>query len=161
MTSNIRQYEEDMSDLVAYRKLGTIEELSKRVNEEDILKFYYCESEDLYLVGQRHDTMYYGKVDKSGITFFMSRYLPWGKRIEDENSIWNGYTYPSEPKEISFVEWLTGYMKQIAIVEFADDIDEELLINGKSVCSHKHLYPSDILTALDEYGIIKFKEKGE
>lgn len=161
MTSNIRQYEEDMSDLAVYRKLGTIEELSKRVNEEDMLKFYYCKSEDLYLVGQRHDTMYYGKVDKSGITFFMSRYLPWGKRIEDENSVWNGYTYPSEPKEISFVEWLAGYMKQIAIVEFADDIDEELLINGKSVCSHKHLYPSDILTALDEHGIIKFKEKGE
>ena len=49
MTSNIQQYEEDMSDLVAYRKLGTIEELSKRVNEENILKFYYCESEDSYL----------------------------------------------------------------------------------------------------------------
>ena len=157
MTSNIQQYEEDMSDLVAYRKLGTIEELSKRVNEEDMLKFYYCESEDLYLVGQRHDTMYYGKVDKSGITFFMSRYLPWGKRIEDENSVWNGYTYPSEPKEISFIEWLTGYMKQIAIVEFVDDIDEELLINGKSVCCHENLYPYDVLKALDDYGVINFK----
>ena len=157
MTSNIQQYEEDMSDLVVYRTLGTIEELSKRVNEEDMLKFYYCESEDSYLVGQRHDTMYYGKVDKSGITFFMSRYLPWGKRIEDENSVWNGYTYPSEPKEISFVEWLTGYMKQIAIVEFADDIDEELLINGKSVCCHENLYPYDVLKALDDYGVISFK----
>ncbi len=112
MTSNIQQYEEDMSDLAVYRKLGTIEELSKRVNEEDILKFYYCESEDLYLVGQRHDTMYYGKVDKSGITFFMSRYLPWGQHVEDQNSVWKEHTYPSEPKEISFMDWLTGFLKQ-------------------------------------------------
>lgn len=112
MTSNIQQYEEDMSALVAYRKLGTVEELSKRVNEEDILKFYYCESEDLYLVGQRHDTMYYGKVEKSGITFFMSRYLPWGQYVEDNNSVWKGYTYPSEPKEISFTEWLVGFLNK-------------------------------------------------
>ena len=140
----------DIEDLNLYRKLGTVEELSKRVNEEDILKFYYCESEDLYLVGQRHDTMYYGKVDKSGITFFMSRYLPWGQHVEGENSVWNGYTYPSEPKEIPFTEWLIGYIKQMSIVEFVDNIDEGLFINGKSVCSHKHLYPSDILTALDE-----------
>lgn len=102
MTSNIQQYESNMDDLNAYRKLGTVEELSKRVNEEDVLKFYYCESEDMYLVGQRHDTMYYGKVTTSGITFFMSRYLPWGKQVTDENSIWKEHTYPSEPKEISF-----------------------------------------------------------
>ena len=77
-----------------------------------MLKFYYCESEDLYLVGQRHDTMYYGKVDKSGITFFMSRYLPWGQHVEDQNSVWKEHTYPSEPKEISFMDWLTGFLKQ-------------------------------------------------
>ena len=112
MTSNISQYESDMDDLAAYRKLGTVEELSQRVNAEDILKFYYCESEDLYLVGQRHDTMYYGKVDGSGITFFMSRYLPWGQHVVDENSVWKEHTYPSEPEEISFEKWLQGYMKQ-------------------------------------------------
>lgn len=51
--------------------------------------------------------------------------------------------------------------KSIPEVEFIEEYDEELLINGKSVCSHKHLYPSDILMTLDEYGIIKFKGKGE
>ena len=102
----------DIEELNSYRKLGTVEELSKRVNEEDILKFYYCESEDLYLVGQRHDTMYYGNVDELGIHFFMSRYLPWGQHVEDERSAWKEYTYPSEPKEIYFTEWLSGFMKQ-------------------------------------------------
>ena len=42
-------------------------------------------------------------------------------------------------------------------VELVEGYEEELFINGKSVCSYKHLYPSDILIALDEYGIIKFK----
>lgn len=107
MTSNIQQYEEDMSDLVAYRKLGTIEELSKRVNEEDMLKFYYCESEDLYLVGQRHDTMYYGKVDKSGITFFMSRYLPWGTACRGSEFCMEG-TYISKRTKRDFIYGLAN-----------------------------------------------------
>ena len=51
--------------------------------------------------------------------------------------------------------------KDIPEILLVEDFDDELFINGKSVCSHKHLYPSDILTALDDYGITKFKEKGE
>ena len=42
----------------------------------------------------------------------MSRYLPWGEHIIDKNSAWKEYTYPSEPKEIQFEEWLGGFLKQ-------------------------------------------------
>lgn len=51
--------------------------------------------------------------------------------------------------------------ENIPEVELIEEYDEELIINGKAVCSHKHLYPYDILVALDEYGIIKLKGKGE
>lgn len=68
-------------------------------NEEDILKFYYCESEDDYYLGQRVQNMYYAKYGPGGFTWFMSRYLPWGT---------DGY--PSEPKEIPFMEWIEGFI---------------------------------------------------
>lgn len=93
-------------DLKRYRELGCIEELANRVKEEDVLKFYYCESEDEYYVGQRQDTMYYAKVNPKtfDLSFEMSRYLPW-----KENN------YPSEPIEIPFNEWLKGYMGKYLI----------------------------------------------
>ena len=47
-------------------------------NEEDILKFYYCESEDDYYIGKRVQNMYYARYADGGFTWFMSRYLPWG-----------------------------------------------------------------------------------
>ncbi len=70
--------------------------------EEETLKFYYCESMDKYLIGQRVDTLYYAKWVGNSFEFFMSRYLPWGTG-----------NYPSEPKEISFSEWLNGFLKKI------------------------------------------------
>ena len=70
-------------------------------NEEDILKFYYCESEDDYYLGQRVQNMYYAKYNPGGFTWFMSRYLPWGT---------DGY--PSEPKEIPFMEWIAGFIRK-------------------------------------------------
>lgn len=36
-------------------------------NEEDILKFYYCESEDDYYLGQRVQNMYYAKYKPGGL----------------------------------------------------------------------------------------------
>ena len=69
-------------------------------NEEDILKFYYCESEDDYYIGQRIQNMYYAKYGPGGFIWFMSRYLPWGT---------DGY--PSEPKEIPFMEWIEGFIR--------------------------------------------------
>ena len=38
--------------------------------------------------------------------------LRWGQHVEDQNSVWKEHTYPSEPKEISFMDWLTGFLKQ-------------------------------------------------
>lgn len=70
-------------------------------NEEDILKFYLCESEDDYYLGQRVQNMYYAKYGSGGFTWFMSRYLPWGT---------DGY--PSEPKEIPFMEWIEGFVRK-------------------------------------------------
>lgn len=70
-------------------------------NEEDILKFYYCESEDDYYLGQRVQNMYYAKYEHGSFTWFMSRYLPWGT---------DGY--PSEPKEIPFIEWIAGFIRK-------------------------------------------------
>ena len=97
-----KEFLNDLEKLRQYEELGTIEELSKRVKEEDILKFYYCESLDKYLVGKRLDTMYYADItDMGDLHFFMSRYLSWGEN-----------TYPSEPKEIPFTDWLKGYLKQ-------------------------------------------------
>lgn len=98
--------------LSEYGKIGTVEELRKAVKEEDVLKFYYIESEDKYVVGQRVDTMYYGEIGKTGITFYMSRYLPWGEHIVAPETAWKEYTYPSEPKEIPFFDWLQGFMKK-------------------------------------------------
>lgn len=49
--------------------------------------------------------------------------------------------------------------RDIPEVLLVEDFDEELFINGKSVCYHENLYPYDVLKALDNYGIIKFKRK--
>lgn len=94
---------QQLEDLKKYKTLGTVEEISKRINEEEILKFYYCESEDEYYVGQRLETMYYANVMPKTfcLHFVMSRYLPWGKD-----------NFPSEPKEILFTEWMNGYIKK-------------------------------------------------
>ena len=45
--------------------------------------------------------MYYAKYGPGGFTWFMSRYLPWGT---------DGY--PSEPKEIPFMEWIEGFISK-------------------------------------------------
>ena len=107
------EYLSNIEKLRQYEALGTVEELSKRVNEEDILKFYYCESLDKYLVGKRVGTMYYAEITELGdLCFFMSRYLPWGKHVVAPDTLWKEHTYPSEPKEIPLSDWLKGYAKQ-------------------------------------------------
>lgn len=81
-------------------------------NEEDILKFYYCESEDDYYIGQRVQNMYYARYADGVFTWFMSRHLPWGKRVTAPETAWKEYTYPTEPKEIPFMEWLKGFVRK-------------------------------------------------
>lgn len=103
---------ESIVELNQYREIGTVEEIQSMKNEEDILKFYYCESEDEYYIGKRIDTMYYAKYSKTGFTWCMSRYLPWGEDVVDPNTLWKEHTYPSEPKEIPFFEWLQGFIKK-------------------------------------------------
>lgn len=117
MFSTTKEYLSDMEKLKQYEELGSIEELSTRVREEDVLKFYYCKSRDKYYVGKRLDTMYYAEVmtypnGEVCLSYQMSRYLPWGEHVVDESSAWKEHTYPSEPKEIPFTEWLKGFLKQ-------------------------------------------------
>ena len=84
--------------------------------DSNTLKFYYCESLDKYLVGQRLDTMYYAEIDPQGNwTYIMSRYLPWGQHIVGDNTLWKEHTYPSEPKEISFATWLAGFLHSMEV----------------------------------------------
>ena len=101
-----------IKEIQNYRKLGTLEELKTSEKEEDILKFYYCESEDDYYIGKRKENFYYARYGETGFEWFMSRYLPWGKHVIEPNTLWKEYTYPSEPKEISFFEWLSGFLKK-------------------------------------------------
>lgn len=70
-----------LKEIQQYREIGTVEELKNSTREEDILKFYYCESEDDYYLGQRVENKYYARYGKTGFTWFMSRYLPWGEHV--------------------------------------------------------------------------------
>ena len=110
---------------------------AEHIEEEDILKFYYCESEDGYYIGKRIDTMYYAKYSQTGFVWFMSRYLPWGKHVVDPKSLWKEHTYPSEPKEIPFFEWLQGFMKKecLGTVEECREARER----QKAICEPQYL----------------------
>lgn len=99
-------------ELEKYRAIGTVEELQKAEKEEDILKFYYCDSEDSYLVGLRIGNFYYAHYIDGRWVFDMSRHLPWGEHVVDDTTAWKEHTYPSEPREINFSEWLNGFIKK-------------------------------------------------
>ena len=82
-------------------------------DDENELKFYYVESIDDYWIGQRLGNFYYANWDEDlGFVWSKSRYLPWGKHIVNENSLWKEHTYPSEPVEIPFTKWIVGFMKK-------------------------------------------------
>ena len=90
----------------------------ENVREEgDILKFFYCESEDDYYLGLRADNFYYAKYDKESGRFVwrMSKHLPWGEHVVDENTLWKEHAYPSEPVEIGFEKWLRGFIKKYVL----------------------------------------------
>ena len=101
-----------LEEIRQYRAIGTVEELQKAEKEEDILKFYYCDSEDSYLVGLRIGNFYYAHYIDGRWVFDMSRHLPWGEHVVDDTSAWKEHTYPSEPKEINFSEWLNGFINK-------------------------------------------------
>lgn len=135
-----------IEELEQYRAIGTVEQLQKSVKEEDILKFYYIESEDKYVVGQRVDTLYYAEVGKTGLAFYMSRYLPWGEHVVAPDTLWKEHTYPSEPKEIPFFDWLQGFMKK----EYGGTIEEFKDLKEKSAAKK----PNEIERKRDDYGFI-------
>lgn len=87
---------------------------NERINEEDILKFYYVESLDDYWIGRRLDTMYYAEWHQEWKTFVWthSRYLPWGEHVVAPHTAWKEHTYPSEPKEICFADWIVGFTRK-------------------------------------------------
>ena len=101
---------DDMEDLV--------NEMAKEIadpktDDENELKFYYVESLDDYWVGRRLDNFYYANWHEGlGFVWSHSRYLPWGEHIVDENTLWKEHTYPSEPIEISFTEWIVGFAQK-------------------------------------------------
>ena len=101
-----------LKEIQQYREIGTVEELKKTVKEEDVLKFYYCESEDDYYIGKRVENFYYARYGETGFEWFMSRYLPWGEHVVKPNTLWKEHTFPSEPKEIPFFEWLQGFLRK-------------------------------------------------
>ena len=81
--------------------------------EQESIKFYYVESLDDYWVGRRLDNFYYATWHRRfGFIWSHSKYLPWGEHIVDENTLWKEHTYPSEPKEIPFTEWIVGFVKK-------------------------------------------------
>lgn len=101
-----------LEEVEQYHTIGTPEELQKAEKEENILKFYYCDSEDSYLIGIRVGNFYYAHYLDGSWVFDMSRYLPWGEHVKQESTAWKEHTYPSEPREINFSEWLKGFVKK-------------------------------------------------
>lgn len=89
---------------------------TSKVKENTETKFYYVESIDDYWIGKDLGddcTLYYAKwYGKLGFVWSASRYLPWGEHVVDPTSLWKEYTYPSEPKEIPFTDWITGFVKK-------------------------------------------------
>lgn len=84
-----------------------------RTDDENELKFYYVESLDDYWVGRRLDNFYYATWHgRLGFVWSHSKYLPWGEHIVDENTLWKEHTYPSEPIEVPFTEWIVGFVKK-------------------------------------------------
>ena len=93
--------------------------MSKRIErdavfEADILKFYYVRSLDAYWIGQRVDNFYYAEYFPKICQWVWthSRYLPWGERVVSPTSAWKEHTYPSEPEEVPFKDWLQGFIKK-------------------------------------------------
>ncbi len=86
----------------AVNAMATLLIYMENKDEDDSIKFYYCESEDEYWIGKRVDTLYYAKWTSNSFTYFASKYLPWGRG-----------NYPSKPQEIDFTEWLSGFLKKI------------------------------------------------
>lgn len=122
-TDGWEEWIEDAEDVVF--NLQTIE-----VNEEDELKFYYVDSIDDYWIGRRLDHFYYAEwKDRLGFVWSKSRYLPWGEHVVAPDTLWKEHTYPSEPREIPFTEWIVGFMKKYGSKVSEDCISRDWVLN--------------------------------
>lgn len=90
--------------------------------EENILKFYYVRSIDDYWLGRRVDNFYYAEYlpEIGNWVWTHSRNLLWGEHVVEPNTLWKEHTYPSEPEEIPFHEWLTGFMEKYVEIDVSD-----------------------------------------
>lgn len=61
-----------------------------------------------------------------------------------------------DENELAIIRQAINMYEKLPCVKLVNDYDEELFINGKSVCCHKHLYLADVLDALDKHEIINF-----
>lgn len=68
-------------------------------------------------------------------------------------------TYRLSKEDIVFNHEDIKKLLELPDVVLDESCDEELRINGETVCCHKRLYPTDVLEALAEYGIINFRHE--
>lgn len=123
------------------------ENAEPKTDEENELKFYYVESIDDYWVGRRLDNFYYANWHKGlGFVWSHSRYLPWGEHIVDENTLWKEHTYPSEPIEIPFTEWVVGFVKKY----FTEPKTVEWIPVSERLPSESDYYLATIINGFDE-----------
>ena len=94
--------------------LNDLPSTEPKMDDENEIKFFYVESiDDYWIGGVRIDNFYYATWwSGMGFVWSHSRYLPWGEHIVDENTLWKEHTYPSEPKEMPFTEWIRGFVKK-------------------------------------------------
>ena len=59
-------------------------------------------------------------------------------------------------EDVIFTHEDTKKLLELPYVVLDESDDEELFINGESVCCHKRLYPADVLEALAKHEIINF-----
>lgn len=99
------------SDIYSWMMKST----ENKLDDEFALGFYYCDSEDSYLLARRIGTFYYAHWSpRLGFVWDMSRNLPWGEHIVSHGNAWKEHTYPSEPRLISRDEWFKGFIAQQA-----------------------------------------------
>jgi len=110
--------------------------------EHPDLKFYYVRSIGEYWIGRRIDNFYYAEYDPKSRQWVWthSRYLPWGKHVVSPTSLWKEHTYPSEPEEIPFEEWLQGFIKKYA-AEAIEVLSKKLASGFGEWISVKELLP--------------------
>ena len=117
-------YVRDRKDIADAIRNGSLVSNDKP-SGKDTVKFYYVESLDEYWIGKRLDNMYYAEwQDKLGFVWTHSKYLPWGEHVKAPNTLWKEYTYPSEPREIPFTEWIKGFTKQLQRKSFLDGVNK-------------------------------------